>query len=88
MVLDPVWDSDSPPPGPQGECRTCRTARASVGPDPQPVIVTDRVSDFFLEVIPRKMRLFLILNLDLDERDDPTQQAFDATGWGAVHPRG
>lgn len=41
--------------------------------------VTYRVYDFFVEVIPRKRRLLLILNLDYEECDDPTQRASDAT---------
>lgn len=41
--------------------------------------VVYRVYDFFVEVIPRKRRLLLILNLDFDECDDPTQNAGDAT---------
>jgi predicted transport protein len=40
--------------------------------------VTYRVYDFFVEVIPRKRRLALVLNLDFDEADDPTQRAIDA----------
>src|SRR5262249_14812010 len=36
--LDPTSDGDSPQPGPEGECRT---GAASVGLDPQPVLVTD-----------------------------------------------
>ncbi len=41
--------------------------------------VTYRVYDFFVEVIPRKWRLSLIMNLDFEECEDPTQRAFDAT---------
>jgi uncharacterized protein with ParB-like and HNH nuclease domain/predicted transport protein len=41
--------------------------------------VTYRVYDFFVEVIPRKRRLLLVLNLDYEECDDPTQRAQDAT---------
>ena len=44
-----------------------------------PKTVTYRVFDFFLEVIPRKRRLTLLLNLDCEECDDPTQRAADAT---------
>ncbi|HJZ57484.1 MAG TPA: hypothetical protein VKE74_21120, partial [Gemmataceae bacterium] len=40
--------------------------------------------DFFLEVIPRKKRLFLILNLDFEECDDPAQRASDATEWAFI----
>ena len=41
--------------------------------------ITYRVYDFFVEVIPRRRRLLLILNLDYEECDDPTQRASDAT---------
>jgi predicted transport protein len=41
--------------------------------------VTYRVAEFFVEIIPRKRRLALILNLDIEECDDPTQRARDAT---------
>jgi uncharacterized protein with ParB-like and HNH nuclease domain/predicted transport protein len=41
--------------------------------------VTYRVYDFFVEVIPRKRRLLLVLNLEYEECDDPTQRAQDAT---------
>jgi len=46
--------------------------------------VTYRVFDFFLEVIPRKRRLSLMLNLDFEECDDPTQRAEDATTWAFI----
>jgi len=46
--------------------------------------VTYRVYDFFLEVIPRKRRLSLMLNLDYEECDDPTQRAEDATTWAFI----
>jgi uncharacterized protein with ParB-like and HNH nuclease domain/predicted transport protein len=46
--------------------------------------VTYRVYDFFLEVIPRKRRLSLILNLEYDECDDPTQRAQDAATWAFI----
>jgi len=46
---------------------------------PGPDTVTFRVFDFFVEIIPRKKRLTLLLNLDFDEADDPSQQAIDAT---------
>jgi predicted transport protein len=49
-----------------------------------PKSVTYRVYDFFLEAIPRKRRLTLILNLDYDECDDPTQRAEDATRWAFI----
>jgi uncharacterized protein with ParB-like and HNH nuclease domain/predicted transport protein len=41
--------------------------------------VTYRVYDFFVEVIPRKRRLLLVLNVDYEECDAPTQRAQDAT---------
>jgi predicted transport protein len=39
---------------------------------------TYRVFDFFLEVIPRKNRLALLLNLDLDDVDPLPENAWDA----------
>jgi len=46
--------------------------------------VTYRVYDFFVEVIPRKRRLLLLLNLDYEDCDDPSQAASDATEWAFV----
>ena len=46
--------------------------------------VTYRVYDFFVEVIPRKERLSLVLNLDYSECDDPTQSAADATEYAFI----
>lgn len=46
--------------------------------------VTYRVYDFFLEVIPRKRRPSLMLNIDYEECDDPTQRAQDATTWAFI----
>jgi uncharacterized protein with ParB-like and HNH nuclease domain/predicted transport protein len=46
---------------------------------PGPNTVSYRVLDFFVEVIPRKKRLALVLNLEFDEADDPSQRAIDAT---------
>ena len=46
--------------------------------------VTYRVYDFFVEVIPRKRRLSLILNLDFEECDDPTRRAFGATEYAFI----
>ncbi len=46
--------------------------------------VTYRVYEFFVEVIPRKHRLSLILNLDFEECDDPTQRASDATDYAFI----
>ncbi|MGO9621578.1 MAG: DUF262 domain-containing protein [Desulfobaccales bacterium] len=46
--------------------------------------VTYRVYDFFLEVIPRKRRLALLLNLDYEECDDPSQRAVDATEYAFI----
>jgi uncharacterized protein with ParB-like and HNH nuclease domain/predicted transport protein len=40
--------------------------------------VTYRVFEFFVEIIPRKRRLALVLNLDFEETDDPSQRATDA----------
>jgi uncharacterized protein with ParB-like and HNH nuclease domain/predicted transport protein len=41
--------------------------------------VTYRVFEFFVEIIPRKKGLTLLLNLDFDEADDPSKRASDAT---------
>ena len=41
--------------------------------------VTYRVYDFFVEVLPRKHRLLLLLNLDFAESKDPSGIAADAT---------
>lgn len=46
--------------------------------------VTYRVYDFFVELIPRKRRLSLILNLDYEDCDDPSQRASDATQWAFI----
>lgn len=46
--------------------------------------VTYRVYDFFVEVIPRKRRVSLVLNLDFDECDDPTERAADATEYAFI----
>jgi len=40
---------------------------------------TYRVYDFFVEVIPRKQRLSLLLNIDFSEVDDPSEKASDAS---------
>jgi predicted transport protein len=41
--------------------------------------VVYRVLDFFMEVIPRKQRLTLLLNLDFSDCDDPTGKSRDAS---------
>lgn len=41
--------------------------------------VTYRVFDFFVEIIPRKRRLTLLLNLDFEEAVDPSRRAQDAS---------
>ena len=46
--------------------------------------VTYRVYDFFVEVLPRKRYLLLVLNLDFEECNDPTQRAFDATEYAFI----
>ena len=46
--------------------------------------VTYRVYDFFVEVMPRKRRLLLILNLDFADCDDPSGIASDATEWAFI----
>lgn len=43
--------------------------------------ITYRVYDFFLEIIPRKRRLSLMLNIDFEDCDDPSQTAKDKTDW-------
>lgn len=48
------------------------------------VSVTYRVHDFFLEVLQRKRRLLLVLNLDYDECEDPSQRAMDATEYAFI----
>ena len=51
---------------------------------PGPKGVTYRVFDFFLEVIVRKRRLSLLLNLDFEECDDPTQRAIDTSEYAFI----
>ncbi|PKO18005.1 hypothetical protein CVU37_06660 [candidate division BRC1 bacterium HGW-BRC1-1] len=46
--------------------------------------VTYRVFDFFLEVVPRKRRLSLLVNLDFEECDDPTQRAKDTSEYAFI----
>jgi uncharacterized protein with ParB-like and HNH nuclease domain/predicted transport protein len=46
--------------------------------------VTYRVYDFFLEVLPRKKRLLVSLNLEFEECDDPSAEAFDATEYAFI----
>jgi len=46
--------------------------------------VTYRVYDFFVEIIPRKHRLLLNINLDYDECDDPTQRIENATEYAFI----
>ena len=41
--------------------------------------VTYRAVDYFVEMIPRKHRLTLLLNLDFEDCDDPSGRARDAT---------
>lgn len=56
---------------------------AALGEDvaelPNDRTVVYRVFDFFVEVIPRKQRLTLLLNLDFADCDDPTGKSRDAT---------
>lgn len=49
-----------------------------------PKSMTYRVYDFFVEIIPRKKRLSLVLNLDYEECDDPSQLASDATEYAFI----
>ena len=51
---------------------------------PGPNSITYRVFDYFLEVIPRKRRLSLLLNLDFDECDDPMQKTIDTSEYAFV----
>lgn len=46
--------------------------------------VTYRVYDYFVEVIPRRRRLALLLNHDFDDCDDPSQLAEDATQYAFI----
>jgi uncharacterized protein with ParB-like and HNH nuclease domain/predicted transport protein len=46
--------------------------------------VVYRVFDFFVEVIPRKQRLTLLLNLDFADCDDPTGKSRDATEFAFI----
>ncbi len=43
-----------------------------------------RVFDFFVEIIPRKQRLSLLLNLDFAECEDPSGKARDATEFAFI----
>lgn len=56
---------------------------AALGEDvaelPNDRTVVYRVFDFFVEVIPRKQRLTLLLNLDFADCEDPTGKCRDAT---------
>jgi len=49
-----------------------------------PRSVSYRVFDFFVEVIPRKHRLLMVLNLEYEECDDPTQRVIDATQYAFI----
>jgi uncharacterized protein with ParB-like and HNH nuclease domain/predicted transport protein len=49
-----------------------------------PKSIVYRVFDFFVEVIPRKQRLSLLLNLDIGECDDPTGRAVDASEYSFI----
>ncbi|MGB7510857.1 MAG: DUF5655 domain-containing protein, partial [Pelodictyon phaeoclathratiforme] len=46
--------------------------------------ITYRVYDYFVEVLPRKRYLLLLINLDFDECDDPSGIASDATEWAFI----
>lgn len=46
--------------------------------------VTYRVHEFFLEVVPRRGRLLLVLNLDYADLDDPSQRATDASDYAFI----
>ena len=45
----------------------------------RPKSVTYRVFDYFVEVIPRKQHLTLLLNMDFEDCDDPSQKGRDAS---------
>jgi len=73
------WRSQKwPPPHP------ARLVTESEGPIFSEVGAGYRVFDFFLEVIPRKRRLNLILNLDFEDCDDPSQRTIDATEYAFI----
>ena len=46
--------------------------------------VVYRVQDFFVELVPRKGRLSLMLNLDLSDLDDTYEGAEDVTGYSFI----
>jgi predicted transport protein len=46
--------------------------------------VTYRVFDFVVEIIPRKQRLSLLLNLDFSDCEDPSGKARDATEFAFI----
>jgi predicted transport protein len=46
--------------------------------------ITYRVYDFFLEIIPRKRRIALILNLDYEVCDDPTHRVVNASEYAYI----
>jgi len=46
--------------------------------------VTYRVFDFFVEVLPRKRHLTLVLNIDFEDCDDPTERTVDASQYAFV----
>jgi predicted transport protein len=46
--------------------------------------VTYRVYEYFLQVLPRRGRLFLLLNLDFDAIDDPSGRATDMSTYAFV----
>jgi len=47
----------------------------------EPKSISYHGPQFFLEVLPRRYRISLLLSLDFDEVDDPTGFAQDATQW-------
>ncbi len=51
---------------------------------PTPKTVTYRVYDCFLEVLPRKHRLLLNLNLDFEDCDDPTGRIEDGATYSFI----
>ena len=51
---------------------------------PTPKTVTYRVYDCFLEVLPRRHRLLLNLNLDFEACDDPTGRIEDGATYSFI----
>ena len=67
---------------------TLRPQILALGPDvvelPNDRSVIYRVFDFVVEIIPRRQRLSLLLNLDFDDCEDPSGKARDATEFAFI----